>query len=99
MLQNLLQTLHGALRERLSVIADHQLRDRDPVAHLKKLQDASKVIEECEAALSQSKLDPQLRHYLERRSYDKALVWLVEKLEQYQEHEIKKQESNHSGCH
>ena len=28
------------------------------------------------ADLSASKLDPQFLHYLERRSYDKALAWI-----------------------
>ena len=71
-----LQQLSSSLRKRLSIIADHELRDRDPVTHLKKLQEASGAIEQCEAALSSSKGDPKLRHYLERRSYDKALAWL-----------------------
>jgi hypothetical protein len=78
-----LQHLSASLRERLSIIADHELRDRDPSLHLKKLQEASAAIEQCEAVLSQSKADAKLRHYLERRSYDKALAWL-------EEHEAKK---------
>lgn len=68
--------LAAALQERLSVIADHELRDRNPVIHLKKLQEASEAIEQCMARLSSSEIDPRLRHYLERRSYDKALAWL-----------------------
>ena len=71
-----LQQLSNSLRERLSIIADHELRDRDPAAHLKKLQEVSEAIERYEAVLSESKVDPKLRHYLERRSYDKALEWL-----------------------
>jgi hypothetical protein len=71
---SLLQQLGSALRERLRVIADHELRDSDPATHLKKLQEASEAIEVCEAALSESKIDPKLRHYLAQRSYDKALA-------------------------
>ncbi len=71
-----LQHLLASLRERLRLIADHELRDRDPATHLRKLQEISEGIEQCEAALSSSKVDPKLRHYLERRSYDKALAWL-----------------------
>ncbi len=71
-----LHPLVAALQERLSVIADHELRDHDPVTHLKKLQEASAAIEQHIALLPQSELDPKLRHYLERRSYDKALAWI-----------------------
>lgn len=71
-----LQQLLASLRERLNIIADHELRDHDPATHLKKLQEVSEAIEYCAAALSKAKVDPKLRHYLERRSYDKALEWL-----------------------
>ncbi len=72
-----LQQLSTLLRERLKVIADHELRDRDPAVHLKKLQEASEAIEHCEAALlSEGSVAPKLLHYLKQRSYDKALAWL-----------------------
>jgi hypothetical protein len=71
--------LASALRQRLNIIAHHELRDRDPAAHLKRLQEASEHIEHCVALLSRSEMDPQLRHYLERRSYEKALAWIEEK--------------------
>lgn len=72
-----LQQLSASLRERLNVIADHELRDRDPSAHLKKLQEASEAIEYWEKVLlSEQNTDPKLRHYLTQRSYDKALAWL-----------------------
>ena len=70
--------LAAALQERLNVIADHALRDHDPATHLKKLQEASEALEECAARLPQSEIDPRLRHYLERHSYDKALAWIEE---------------------
>ncbi|MFZ4116748.1 MAG: hypothetical protein ACOYK6_08540 [Chthoniobacterales bacterium] len=74
-----LDQLASTLRLRLKVIADHVFRDRDPAAHLKKLQEASEAIEHCVALLPKSEMDPQLRHYLERRSYEKALAWIEEK--------------------
>ncbi len=73
-----LNQLASALRQRLEVIADYELRDRDAAAHLKKLQEASEAIERCATALPRAETDPQLRHYLERRSYDKALAWIEE---------------------
>ena len=64
-----------ALHERLNVIADHDLRDRDAATHLKKLQEASEAIEACAAALPPD-TPARLRHFLEQRSYDKALAWI-----------------------
>ena len=64
-----------ALQERLDVIADHELRDRDAATHLKKLQEASETIESCAAALPID-TPARLRHFLEHRSYDKALDWI-----------------------
>lgn len=77
---SLLEPLALALRARLSVIADQQLREEDPATHLKKLQEALETIEACSSALKTSLLHPQLRHYLERQSYDKALSWIEERL-------------------
>jgi hypothetical protein len=73
--QNPLTELANALRERLSVIGDHELRKRDSNAHLKRLQAVSERITELQAELPM-KVDPQLRHFLERCSYDKALAML-----------------------
>jgi len=71
-----LASLADALRERLAVIADHAHRDRDQPGHLRRLIDASESIDALIAALPLTDLDPQFRHYLERRSYDKALAWI-----------------------
>ncbi|KAB2643296.1 MAG: hypothetical protein DVB29_06205 [Verrucomicrobia bacterium] len=71
-----LDQLASALRSRLSTIADHELRDRYPAAHLKKLEEASEAIDKSIAALPKSEIDPQLRHYLDRRSFDKAFEWI-----------------------
>lgn len=63
--------LANALRERLAVIADEESR-RDPDRHIARLQDVSERIEALEERLA-PELDARLRHYLQRRSYSKAL--------------------------
>ena len=68
--------LAEALRERLSVIADHVHRDRDADGHLKRLMDVAARIDACVASLPADSLDPRLHHFLEGRSYDKALAWI-----------------------
>ena len=68
--------LAEALRERLAVIADHAHRDRDQAAHLQRLIDVSGKIVGLINSLSSQELDPQFRHYLEKKSYDKALAWI-----------------------
>ncbi|GAB4169109.1 MAG: hypothetical protein Fur0032_07530 [Terrimicrobiaceae bacterium] len=70
-----LNDLCRALRRRLAVVADHGLRDRDPAAHLSALREAAAHLETLEQALPVG-TDPQLRHYLERQSYQKAIDWL-----------------------
>ena len=67
--------LATALRERLAVIADRALAAGDPAAHLEQLRAASEKIAALQNALPSS-TDPQLAHYLERCSYDKALAFL-----------------------
>ena len=69
--------LAAALRERLAVIADHAFRDRDPQAHLARLREVSERLDALATSVPHD-TDPQFRHYLERRSYDKALAWLEE---------------------
>jgi hypothetical protein len=65
--------LATALRERLAVIADREAYQRDAAAHLERLKNASARIEESRLRLP-SPIDPQLGHFLERSSYDKALA-------------------------
>jgi predicted component of type VI protein secretion system len=67
--------LAEALRKRLAVIADRGWYARDSAGHLEALKSVSERIERLSATLP-SPVDPQLRHYLERRSYDKALEFL-----------------------
>ena len=71
-----LAPLAASLRERLEVIADHAHRDRDQAGHLQRLVEVSGRIDSLIAGLPSKELDPQFRHYLERRSYDKALAWI-----------------------
>jgi hypothetical protein len=71
--------LAAALRERLAVIGDRQAYARDPEAHLERLKSASEQITRCAKELPQP-IAPDLAHYLQRASYDKALVWLESQL-------------------
>jgi hypothetical protein len=66
--------LADALRERLSIIADETSR-RDPEKHMDRLRMVSERIETLQGTLP-APVDPRLTHYLERRSYDKALALL-----------------------
>jgi hypothetical protein len=66
--------LAQALRERLAAIRDEQSR-RDEEKHIARLRAVSEKIEKLQAALPRP-VDPQLAHYLQRRSYDKALEFL-----------------------
>ena len=67
--------LRAALQERLKVVADHESRDRNPQAHLEQLKSAASRLDAAIARLP-VQCDPELRHYLGRQSYVKALAWL-----------------------
>jgi hypothetical protein len=69
-----LTELAAALRERLAIISDEESR-RDPDRHTARLRQVSEEIERLEQSLP-SKTDPELRHFLQRRSYSKALELL-----------------------
>jgi len=73
-MESALADLAQALRERLAIIHDDESR-RNADAHIARLRAASEKIEELQAALPQP-IDPRLAHYLQRRSYDKALEFL-----------------------
>jgi len=66
-----LSELAEALRERLVIIADEVSR-QDSARHTERLRNVSDRIEQLEQQLP-STIDPQLRHFLQRRSYSKAL--------------------------
>jgi len=70
----MLAELTEALRERLLIIGDQESR-RDAVRHVERLRKASDKIEAIEQRLPPT-IDPQLRHFLHRRSYNKALEFL-----------------------
>jgi hypothetical protein len=70
--------LIAALQERLVIVADEKSRN-NPEQHVEKLRSISEKIDKAQAALPHP-IDPRLAHFLERRSYEKAL----DLLEQHQ---------------
>jgi hypothetical protein len=66
--------LANALRERLAIISDENSR-RDPEKHTARLHAISEKVDNLAAALPKP-IDPQLAHFLQRKSYDKALGFL-----------------------
>jgi hypothetical protein len=64
-----------ALCQHLDIVAGEQSRT-DPDRHTQRLREISEKIERPEQSLS-SKIDPQLRHFLQRRSYSKAIELLT----------------------
>jgi hypothetical protein len=68
------QNLAAALRERIAIIGDEESR-RDQVRHMERLRAISERIDTLASSLPQP-VDPRLAHFLERRSYDKALEML-----------------------
>jgi hypothetical protein len=73
-METVIVDLIAALRERLSIIGDEASR-RDEQGHVERLRAVSEKIERLQVALPRP-IDPQLAHYLQRRSYDKALEFL-----------------------
>lgn len=69
------QELIDLLKRREAVIADHSWRDRDPSAHLDALREVSEALTAWHSA-NQKNIDPQLRHYLQKSSFAKALAHL-----------------------
>jgi len=73
-MEDVMVDLAAALRERISIIRDEDSR-RHPEKHMARLQTVSAKIDKLQAALPPS-IDPRLAHYLQRRSYEKALEFL-----------------------
>jgi hypothetical protein len=73
-MENAIADLKEALRKRLVIIRDEESR-RDEVTHMARLRAISEKIDQLQAALPQP-VDQRLAHYLQRRSYDKALELL-----------------------
>ena len=69
------QKLAAALRERLEIIADRKAYEADAASHLERLKEASERITTLQRQLP-APVDPQLAHFLQRCSYDKALAYL-----------------------
>ena len=69
-----LAALAEALRERLAVIRDEESR-RDEAKHIARLRVVSEKIDRLQESLPPS-ADPRLKHFLDRKSYDKALQYL-----------------------
>ena len=74
-MEKILADLAAVLRERLTIVADEESR-RDPARHTERLQAVSERIEQLERQLPAT-MDPQLRHFLQRHSYSKALELLT----------------------
>ena len=69
-----LAALAEALRERLAVIRDEESR-RDEAKHIARLRVVSEKIDRLQESLPPS-ADPRLKHFLDHKSYDKALEHL-----------------------
>ncbi|MHA3770289.1 hypothetical protein ACXR0O_01985 [Verrucomicrobiota bacterium sgz303538] len=67
--------LREALQQRLAVIIDREAYQRDATAHLERLKTVSEQIAQLSSELPRP-VDPQLAHFLQRCSYDKALAFL-----------------------
>jgi hypothetical protein len=73
-MENSVVDLAQALRERLAVIHDEQSRC-DEAKHIARLKAISERIDDLQTRLPKP-VDPRLAHYLQRKSYDKALEFL-----------------------
>ena len=73
-MKNELAELREALRERLAVIRDEESR-RDHAKHIDRLRAVSEKIDRLQESLPPP-INPRLKHYLDRKSYDKALEFL-----------------------
>lgn len=73
------QELASILRERLAIIRDEASR-KNVEAHMERLRLISEKLDAIVATLPRP-VDPQLAHFLERRSYDKALARLEGRLD------------------
>jgi hypothetical protein len=76
-MENAIADLAQALRERLAIIHDEDSR-RDEAKHIARLREVSEKIDKLQESLPQP-IEPRLKHYLERKSYDKALEYLEDR--------------------
>jgi hypothetical protein len=75
---NSLAHLREALQERLAIIRDEESR-RYEAKHIARLRAVSEKIDRLRESLTSS-IDARLKHYLDRKSYDKALEYLETQL-------------------
>lgn len=75
MKSDLLKDLALLLQRRVDIIADHELRDRNPGQHLDSLQEISEAISVW-FAQHEDQVDSRLHHYLQGCSYNKALDYI-----------------------
>jgi hypothetical protein len=73
-MKSALTDLAEALRERLSVIRNEESRS-DHAKHINRLRAVSEKIDRLQESLPPS-TNARLKHYLDRKSYDKALEYL-----------------------
>jgi hypothetical protein len=73
-MESVLADLAQALRERLAVIRDEESR-RDHAKQIDRLRTVSEKIDRLQESLPPT-TDARLKHYLDRKSYDKALEYL-----------------------
>ena len=73
-MENAFADLAQALRERLALIRNEESR-RDHEKHIGRLRAVSEKIDRLQESIPLS-IDPRLKHYLDRKSYDKALEYL-----------------------
>lgn len=69
------EPLRQLLRRRLAIIADHALRESDPAAQLRQLQEVSEALQ-AEHERLRPALPPRLNHFLTQSSLQKALDWI-----------------------
>jgi hypothetical protein len=73
-MESVLAELAQALRDRIAVIKDEESRS-DQARHIDRLRAVSEKIDRLQESLPPS-IDSRLKHYLDRKSYDKALEFL-----------------------
>jgi hypothetical protein len=73
------KSLRDLIQERLDAVADRTHYERDPQSHLERLKSISVQLDSAVQELP-ADADPQLRHYLDRQSYLKAIAWLDQEI-------------------
>ena len=73
-MRNVREDLTAALKERIAIISDEESRHH-PETHMGRLRAISERIDDLYARLPRP-IEARLAHYLDRRSYDKALECL-----------------------